>query len=84
VLVTVLFLLERGSNSDLTLGERCDLPEADYFTRATFAQLVATIPALNFANVQADAVYLSPGNDRDGLSDDDLRGPGYEYLRPLA
>jgi hypothetical protein len=84
VLATVLFLVERGSNSDLTLGERCDLPESDYFTRATFAQLIAAIPALNFANVQADAVYLSPGNDSDGLSDDDLRGPGYEYLKPLA
>ena len=84
VLATVLFLLERGSNSDLTLGERCDVPESQYFTRATFAQLFAAIPALNFVNVQADAVYLSPGNDTDGLSDDDLRDPGYAYLRPLA
>jgi hypothetical protein len=39
---------------------------------------------LNFANVQADAVYLVPGNDHDGLSDDDLRGEGYEYLKPLG
>jgi hypothetical protein len=84
VLVTLLFLVERDSNSDLTLGEHCDLPESDYFTRGTFAQLIATIPVLNFANVQADAVYLSPGNDTDGLSDDDLRGEGYEYLKPLA
>ena len=28
VLVTLAFLVERDSNSDLTLGERCDLPEA--------------------------------------------------------
>jgi hypothetical protein len=80
----LLFLVERDSNSDLTLGEHCDLPESDYFTRGTFAQLIAAIPTLNFANVQADAVYLSPGNDTDGLSDDDLRGEGYEYLKPLA
>lgn len=84
VLCTLLFLIERDSNSDQTLGERCDIPENEYFTRATFATLIATIPMLNFANVQADAVYLSPGSEEDGLSDDDLHGGGYEYLKPLS
>jgi hypothetical protein len=84
VLATLAFLVERDSNSDLTLGERCDLPESAWFTRQTFAHLIATVPMLNFANVQADAIYLVPGNDRDGLSDDDLRGEGYEYLKPLG
>jgi hypothetical protein len=84
VLVTLAFLLERDSNSDLTVGERADLPEGSWFTRATFAHLIATVPMLNFANVQADAVYIVPGNDTDGLSDDDLHGEGYEYLKPLA
>jgi hypothetical protein len=84
VLVTLAFLLERDSNSDLTVGERADLPEDSWFTRATFAHLIATVPMLNFANVQADAVYIVPGNDTDGLSDDDLHGEGYEYLKPLA
>jgi hypothetical protein len=83
VLCTLLFLVDRDSPSDQTLGERCDLPESEYFTRATFARLIAAIPALNFAHVQADAVYLAPGNDTDGFSDDDLRGEGYEYLKPL-
>jgi hypothetical protein len=84
VLVTMAFLLERGSNSDQTLGERCDLPEPTWFTRQTFAHLIASIPLLNFANVQADAVYVVPGNDTDGLSSDDLSGEGYEYLKPLG
>lgn len=84
VLVTLAFLVERDSNSDLTLGERCDLPEGSWFTRQTFAHLIATIPLLNFTNVQTDAVYLLPGNDTDGLSEDDLAGEGYEYLKPLA
>jgi hypothetical protein len=84
VLVTAMFLVDRGSNADLTLGERCDLPEAEWLTRQTFARLVATPPLLNFANVQADAVYLLPGNDQDGLSEDDLAGEDYAYLKPLA
>lgn len=84
VLVTLMFLVEQGSNADLTLGERCDVPEAEWLTRQTFARLVSTPPLLNFANVQADAVYLLPGNDHDGLSEDDLAGAGYEHLKPLT
>ena len=83
LLCTCVVLVEQGSNSDLTLGERCDLPEPTWFTRQTFAKLIATFPLLNFANVQADAVYLSPGSASDGLSMEDLHGGGYEYLRPL-
>jgi hypothetical protein len=84
ILVTLLFLVDRDSNSDLTIGERCDIPESDYFTRQTFASLIATVPLLNFANVQADAIYLSPGTEQDGFSEDDLRSGNYEYLKPLA
>lgn len=84
VLCTMAFLIERGSNSDLTLGEVCDLPESAYFTRATFARLIAAIPTLNFANVQSDAVYIVPGNETDGLSSDNLEGEGYAYLKPLG
>jgi hypothetical protein len=84
ILVTAAVLVERESNSDLTLGERCDVPEPDYFTRQTFSKLVATFPLLNFANVQADAVYLIPGSEDDGLSQADLFGGGYDYLKPLS
>jgi len=83
VIVTLIFLVEEGSNADLTLGERCDMPESEYFTRTTFGRLIGTIPTLNFGNVEADAVYLVPGNDEDGLSDEDLHGGGYEYLKLL-
>lgn len=84
VLLTAAVLVERHSNSDETLGERCAMPESEYFTRATMGRLIATFPLLNFANVQADAVYLMPGNQQDGLSSDDLFGGGYAYLKPLA
>jgi hypothetical protein len=83
VIVTLIFLVEAGSNSDQTLGERCDLPESEYWTRLTFGRLIATIPLLNFANVAADAVYLAPGSEEDGLSMEDIHGGGYEYLKML-
>lgn len=84
VLVTLMFLVEAESNSDATLGQRCDIREDHYHTRQTFAHLVATVPLLNFAYVQADAVYLLPGSDEDGLSEDDLADEGYNYLKPLG
>ena len=84
ILFTAAVLVERGSNSDLTLGERCDLPESDYFTRLTMARLVGSFPLLNFLNVQADAVYLMPGSEDDGFSQEDLFGGGYDYLKPLT
>lgn len=83
VIVTLLFLVEGGTNSDRTLAERCDLPESEWFTRLTFGKLIATVPLLNFANVVADAVYMSPGSEEDGLSMEDLHGGGYEYLKML-
>ena len=83
IVVTLIFLVEGGSNSDRTLAERCDVPESEYWTRLTFGRLIATIPLLNFANVEADAVYLAPGSDEDGLSMEDLHGGGYEYLKML-
>jgi len=83
VVVTLLFLVEAGTNSDRTLAERCDVPESEYWTRLTFGRLIATVPLLNFANVVADAVYLAPGTDEDGFSMEDIHGGGYEYLKLL-
>lgn len=83
VLATLLFLVVEGSNSDLTLGERCDIPEKAWRRRETYQRLVATPPLLNFANVRADAVYLLPGSDADGLSTLDLASKDYEYLEPI-
>lgn len=53
---------------------RCDIPKSDYFTRTTFGRLIGTMPMLNFSNVEADAVYLLPGNDQDSISETDLHG----------
>ncbi|MFL5443766.1 MAG: hypothetical protein ACJ78W_04575 [Myxococcales bacterium] len=83
IVVTLVFLVEGGSNSDATLADRCDVPESEYWTRLTLGRLIGTIPLLNFANVDADAVYLAPGSEEDGFSLEDLHGGGYEYLKML-
>ncbi|AUX43436.1 uncharacterized protein SOCE26_048840 [Sorangium cellulosum] len=84
VIASLIFLLEEGSTSDDILAARCDMPEREYFTRQTFGNLLGAIPALSFATVKADAVYLVPGTDQDGLSSLDLAEEGYAYLRLLS
>ena len=84
VALTVLFLLEKGGNSDATIAERCDLPEAEWWKRDSFRLLFEAIPSLSFSSVKADAVYLIPGNAQDGLSFDDVHGGGWEYLHQLS
>jgi len=84
VLATMMALVDKGSNADETLGEWCDIPESQWLTRQTFARLVSVFPRLNFAYVQADAVYLVPGNDKDGLSAEDLVSADYHHLQPLT
>ena len=83
-IVTAAFLVQKGSNSDLTLGDRCDIAEAQYFTRATFARLIETLPMLNFATVAGDAIYMVPGPSGVGPTMQELSGEGYEYLKPLT
>jgi hypothetical protein len=81
--LTMLFLVDAGSNSDHTLAKRCDIPQHEYFTRETFKHLIDTIPMFSFSTVRADAVYLIPGTHAEGYSIETLRGDGYEYLNEL-
>ena len=86
VLVTMMVLVDKGSNADQTLGEWCDIAESAWLTRQTFGRLVSIFPRLNFACVQSDAVYLVPGHDRDTLTAEELAADGADGygLPPLT
>ena len=83
VLVSAMFLLPGGGASARLLGERCDLPESAWRTRATWRHLLATLPQLDFASVRSNAVYVTPGGERAAFALRELRGPGYDYLLPI-
>lgn len=83
VLFTCVFLVQRHSNSDLTLGDMCDLPESNYFTRDTFVLFLGALPELNFASVRSDAIYVAPGPNTVGFSTESLMGLEFEYLQLL-
>ena len=82
--VSLIFLVIAGSNSDITLGDYCDIPESQYFTKATFKKLLQVIPMLNFAGVKSDAVYAVLGDEDGGISMRDLQDEGYSYLEAIS
>jgi hypothetical protein len=84
VLVTMMVLVDKGSNADQTLGHWCDIPEPAWLTRQTFGRLISIFPRLNFANVQSDAIYVVPGHDRDTLSAEELVSDDDYGLQPLT
>ncbi len=84
VLVTFIFLVQGGSNADLTLGDACDLPESEWHQRETYRRLLAIPPTLNFTGVLGSGLYLAPRPDQPGFSSAVLTGEGFEYLDPIS
>ena len=78
VVVTLAFLLDQpyGPAEEIT-------NEDDYFLKETFSALVQGLTHIDPRAIQADGAYVVPGNAEDGLSEDDLYGPGWEYLHML-
>ena len=48
------------------------------FLKDTFAALVQGLTTIDPRTIQADATYVVPGNEDDGLSEDDLLDPGWK------
>ena len=71
-----------GDTFDPNIHEAITHEDA-YFLKETFSALVQGLTSIDPQAIQADGIYIIPGNAADGLSEDDLLGPGWEYLRLL-
>jgi hypothetical protein len=78
VVVTLLFLLDTPYEPAAAIAN-----EDAYFLKETFLALVNGLLSIDPNSIQADGAYLVPGSEDDGLSEDDLYSPGWEYLRML-
>lgn len=58
--------------------------ETLYWQTATIGKLVRGLLLINPETIQADGVFVIPGNGEDGLSDADLLTGGWSYLRVLT
>lgn len=78
VVVTLLFLLDTPYEPAAAIAN-----EDDFFLKETFVTLVRGLVSIDPNTIQADGAYIVPGSADDGLSEDDLYSPGWEYLRML-
>jgi hypothetical protein len=78
IVVTLVFLLDTPYAPAEQIAS-----DDETFLKETFTALVQGLTALDPRTIQADGAYVVPGNEEDGLSEDDLYGPGWEYLRML-
>jgi hypothetical protein len=78
VVVTLAFLLDEPYAPVEAISH-----EDDYYLKETFISLVNGLTRLDPRLIQADAAYVVPGNEEDGLSEDDLYSPGWEHLHML-
>lgn len=83
VVVTLAFLLEYSVELDDMIGMIESVGEDDYFTPHGFQRLLDSINYIDFEYSHGDAVFLMPGNEQDGFSWMDMRGEGWEYLKPI-
>lgn len=80
---TMAFLLQANAPSVETLSERCNIPKAKLWKRETFAHLLDQLGHLNFGSVKGDVIYVIPGADEWGLTDEDLRLEKFHYFRDI-
>ena len=78
MVVTLLFLLDAPYAPAQQIAT-----DDETFLKETFMALVQGLTSLDPRTIQADGTYVVPGSADDGLSEDDLYGPGWEYLRML-
>ena len=81
---TMAFLLVQGTPADQAIAQRCNVPQENLWRRDVFNYIVQAVPAIDFANVQADVLYMLPRDDEFALTPQDLTQPNFHYLRQLV
>lgn len=80
VAVSLIFLITHP----VTALEELDANDDESWTRDAFKRLLEETTRLDFETMLADAVFLVPGSDQDGLTDFDLADEGWEHLEYLT
>ena len=80
---TVAILLEQGSECERYLAQLCETPQDQLWDRAAFLKVIQGLVYVNYAFVKADVLYVIPGDESWGLTQEDLDAKKFDYLRPI-
>lgn len=80
---TISLLLQDGTHSSRQLFQHCDIRQHHLWKRHTFVKILKGLTCVSFAAVKSDVYYLIPGDDRWGLTRQDLTDPKFHYLRTV-
>lgn len=81
---TLSLLLDGESPSARQLAQHCAVPEPALWRRDTFRHVLSALPAISYASVISDVMYVIPRDDGWGLTAEDLREPKFHYLRNIS
>ncbi len=81
---TMAALLVQGSATERQLKYVCDTPEPYLWNGATFEKILQGLRYLNFASVEGTTMYVIPRDPEFALTQEDLRHPKFQYLRPIV
>lgn len=80
---TISLLLQDDTHSSRQLMRLCEIPQPDLWKRKTFIKILSGLTCVSFAAVKSDVLYLIPGDDRWGLTRQDLAHSKFHYLRTV-
>lgn len=83
VVVTLLFLLSNTESLGSFFEQIDSIDEEDPFSPSAFATLIDSLAYIDFEYSYADASFIMPGSEEDGISWEDIKGEGWEYLKPV-
>jgi len=81
---TAAILLVQGSECERYLARLCQTPQDQLWNRATFRKVIQGLVYVNYAFVKADVLYLIPGDESWGLTQEDLDHEKFDYLREIT
>lgn len=81
--VTLSWLMIQGMPSTQSLAATCEIPENALWQRNSFRRILERLGRVQFSAIKSDVFYVIPGDDAWGLTEQDLRGSKFEYLRQI-
>ena len=81
--VTLVFVFLRGESADERFERLAMLPPDRLWRRETFRRFLAGLRQLDFTAVHSDALFVCPGADELGFTEEELRSERYAHLHAV-